>query len=228
MSGNNRTKTLSKESQTIIESIRSDFEGVKEEFRSEIRVLKDLLESRDETINRLQNEVDIMKNKLAKIEEKSEDADAYERRDTLILSGELVPDATVGENCSYIASQIVKNHLKVNLTTQEISTAHRIGPKPTGASVDRRNIIFKLCRRDSKREIITTQRRVKPQGIFINENLTPMRNIIMYCLRKMRRSPNSRVTGCTSYEGKVYAWVKSVNVGSNARDTRICVHSREN
>ena len=54
-----------------------------------------------------------------------------------------------------------------------------------------------------------------------------MRNTIMYCLRKMRRSPNSRVTGCTSYEGKVYAWVKSVNVGSNARDTRICVHSRE-
>ena len=116
----------------------------------------------------------------------------------------------------------------MNLSPQEISVAHRIGTKRPGASEDKRSIIVKLCRRDTKRELITNQRRVKPAGFFINENLTPMRNTIMFALRKMRRFPESRVKGCSSYEGKVYAWVKtSPNAGPSVRDTKILVNSRE-
>ena len=35
-----------------------------------------------------------------KLEERLEDADAYERRETLIFSGQGTPDVTAGENCT--------------------------------------------------------------------------------------------------------------------------------
>ena len=165
---------------------------------------------------------------MGKLEEKSEDIEAYEGRDTVVLSGQVLPTATSDENCIQIATQLVKDQLKMNLSPHEISVAHRIGSKPPGAFVDKRSIIVKLCRRDTKRELLSNQRRVKPAGFFINENLTPMRNTIMYALRKMRHFPDSRVKGCSSHDGKVYAWVKtSPNAGPSVKDTRIPVNSRE-
>ena len=69
---------------------------------------------------------------------------------------------------------------------------------------------------------------MKPD-IYINEDLTPRRSTVMYVLRKLRRSHSDKVTGCSSAEGVVYAWVKPlVATVQNQRDIRMRVNGYDN
>ena len=89
------------------------------------------------------------------MEEKIDDADAYERRDTIILSGNDVPSVTHGEIVSDIVCGVVRDRLKLGMDVTDISAAHRLGPKPKSQGPDRRKIIVKLCRRERKYDLIT-------------------------------------------------------------------------
>ena len=68
-----------------------------------------------------------MSEKVSTLEKHIDDQDAYERRDTVILTGECVPAAVEGEICSNVISDIVKEKLKLILPQTEISVAHRLG-----------------------------------------------------------------------------------------------------
>ena len=48
--------------------------------------------------------MDTLKVQLSKLEEKADHSDAYERRDTVIVSGDGVPEVTGGEICSNIVA----------------------------------------------------------------------------------------------------------------------------
>ena len=82
------------------------------------------------------------------LEERAEDANAYERRDALIFSGDGVPTATIGENCTSILCKLIKDKLKLNIQQSDISTSHRLGRKSIAQGQDRRNLVMKFCRRD--------------------------------------------------------------------------------
>ena len=107
------------------------------------------------------------------MEEKIDDADAYERSDTIILSGNDVPSATQGEIVSDIVCDLVRKRLKLEMDVTDISAAHRLGPKPRSQGPDHKKIIVKLCRRERKYDLITACKQTKPPNLFINENLTP-------------------------------------------------------
>ena len=64
------------------------------------------------------------------MEEKINEADAYKRRDTMILSGSDVPSATQGEIVSDIVCDVVRDRLKMEMDVTDISAAHRLGSKP--------------------------------------------------------------------------------------------------
>ena len=82
---------------------------------------------------------------MAILEERHDDADAYERRDTMFISGDGVPYVTVGENCNDLVCSMVKEKFKINISSNDISTSLRTGPKPRFPQVqDKRNIIVKL------------------------------------------------------------------------------------
>ena len=68
-----------------------------------------------------------------------------------------------------------------------MNTAHRIGMKLDTQALDKRSIIVKHLR-DTKRQIISASRNDKAIGLFINENLTPLRRNIFYALRQIRRA----------------------------------------
>jgi hypothetical protein len=116
---------------------------------------------------------------------------------------------------------LVKEKLKLNILPTDISTAHRIGRKPVNQQPDKRNIILKLCRRDIKRDLLYACRQLKPD-IYINENLTPARNTILYVLRKLKRAHADKVLGCSSIDGRVYALVKTPGTAAenNTGNTR--------
>ena len=212
------TEDLSEDGKRIVSAIREDMAKLKAEFLDQLNIKTKVIED-------LSNEIEILKAKVIKLEEKVEDSEAYERRDTLVISGKNVPPVTPGESCVSIVCSLLRSQLNLNVQPTDLSTAHRLGKKPTNQQLDTRRIIMKLCRRDIKGDILKACRQLKP-NIFINESLTPARNTIMYVLRRAKRKPNSRVTGCSSSGGRVFAYVKSTDAAhQDTRDRRIPVNT---
>ena len=55
----------------------------------------------------------------------------------------------------------------------------------------------------------------------MNESLTPSRILIFNTLRSMKRAHPSLVKGCSTYDGRVYAYTKPVSSSpTNGRDQR--------
>ena len=93
--------------------------------------------------------------------------------------------------------------------------------------VDSRNIIVKLCRRDLKGDILNACRQIKPKDIYINESLTPTRSKIMYILRTAKKKGQARIAGCSSFGGRVFAWVKpAMGEQRDQRTRRVPVNTR--
>ena len=186
----------------IVLFIREDLRSMKDELLA-------LLDAKSTEISCLREEVKDLKLTVGRLEERIDDADCYERRDTLIVSGSAVPPGTPDEVCRNVVMGVFKDELKLNISSSDISTAHRVGKRPVTQSPDNRKIAVKLCRRDLKRDLLSSRRTLKPDGLFISESLTPVRNTIMFVLRKIRRAHPNILKGCTSIDGRVFAYVAS-------------------
>lgn len=221
------TDKLSEDGRLIVEAlqekldaIQGQLEGVKNEFL-------EALTSKETRIEDLECEVRTLKMKLSRVEERVDDADAYERRDTLLITGDDVPVVRDGEVCCEVVRELIKDKLKLNIAQSDISTCHRLGRKSVSQRPDKRTIALKLCRRDLKKDIISACRQLRPK-MFVNESLTPIRNTIMYGLRKAKRDHPDKISGCSSIDGRVMVWIKPLNESTpGARDTRMFVNSRE-
>ena len=190
------------------------FVEMKQEFKSAIN-------ERDIKIVILEGEVKVLKDKVKKIEGYADDSDAYIRRETVILAGPAIPASNPHENCAELVRNIVKNELKYNLSPNDISTVHRLGPKPTSQAPDKRSIIVKFCRRDTKRDLmIASKNQTKPVSLYVNESLTPPRRTIFNTLRQIKRLHPELVCGVSSFEGRVFAYTKSPNSSASATPTR--------
>ena len=182
---------LSSEGQLIVKLIFGKFDEV---------ILK-----KDEEISELNKKVRELENRISKLDDSLDSADAYERRDTLIISGE-VPEVRPDENCKSLVMDLLRNQTRLIVDSCDISVAHRIGKKPINQDKDTRNIIFKLVRRDLKYDILSACRKIRPK-FYINESLTPVRSSIMYTLRKIRKKHPSKLLFCRASEGNVFAFV---------------------
>ena len=125
--------------------------------------LDDIKEAAEHDVSILKEEVSSLKTKknlqesshsahVAPLNQKLDANEQYERRDATILSGPAVPVTTDREDCKQIILNLLRDNIRINVNPKDISTAHRIGRKPTG--INRRNIIFKLCRLDLVHDII--------------------------------------------------------------------------
>ena len=57
----------------------------------------------------------------------------------------------------------------------DISVALRVGAKRNTQGLDKRSIVVKLCRRDTKFDLMKACKAVNPKNIYINESLTRLR-----------------------------------------------------
>ena len=209
------------------DDLKNDFDAMKSEFL-------ELLTSKNVEIENLGNQVLTLKKKVSHLENTLDEEDAYIRRDAVILSGTALPDVSAGEICSNIVCDILKDKLHINVRGNDISVAHRLGKKPTTQGPDKRNIIVKLCRSELKREILTGKRNNfgNPTAtLFINESLTPRRRTILYALRQMKRAHPSIVVGCSSMDGRIFAFTKpaaSASSNSPPRNLRHLINTHEN
>ena len=200
-------------------SLLSEMERLRTEFM-------ETLHSKTREVDQLRGEVDMLKKKLSILEDNLDGAEAYERRDSIIVSGG-IPAEVSGENCVEIVRQIAKEKLKLEIATSDISTAHRIGKRPQAPHL-KRNFIVKLCRRDIKSELISASKKQDKSGnrIYINESLTPQRNSIYHTLRRIKKEHPGVINGCTTVDGKVIVYTKPLTSAGN-RDMRHIVNTRE-
>ena len=197
------------------------FQNMKQEFRTS-------LSERDAKVASLESEVSSLKNRLSEIEEKIEEGEAYEKRDTLIISGSKVPPVSLNENCLQVTRNIIREHLKISVPENEVSVTHRMGPNVSDPNSNKRTIIVKFCRRNTKNDILTSARKMKVPNLFVNECLTSNQRMIGYALRKARRENPEVVSGSTTFEGKYVVWTKPPNPSAiGARDIKHSVGSVE-
>ena len=183
------------------------------------------LEEKDKKINEVQSEVSVLKKHISKLEERIEDSEAYERRDAIIVSGSKVP-APSGEteNSVQVFRNLTRQHLNLSIPENEISIAHRLG----SSNSEKRSIIVKFCRRSMKSDVMATARRMKVQGLFINECLTPTQRKIGFVLRQAKKEFPTIVSGSTTFDGKHHVWVKSPNPNvRGARDSKQIISTYE-
>ena len=200
--------------------MKTEFIGKMNSMQEEFRLL---VQAKDADIAALNAKVESLETKVLKLEEKVDDTDAYERRDTVVLSGDALPVAQPNENCSRIVCEQIRQNLHINLSPNDVSVCHRLGSTSSGGS---RTMIVKFCRRDLKREVLKGGRTVRPNGFYVNEHLTPRRSSILFALRKMKKDTETRVKGCATIEGKVFVWVQTApNATSTTRDTKIAVNT---
>ena len=186
------------------------------------------LATRDSEIDILKAELVNLKKKFLSLDDKQEDADAYERRDTLIISGSGVPVATDSEDSAKVVSDLVKDKVGYFLRPAEISAAHRLGKKPVNQAPDKRNLIVKLCRRDVKRDLMIACKTTKPPNLFVNESLTRTRSTVLFGLRQARKKHPNIIDGCGSSDGKVFVWIKPPKPDAPlAKNTKIMVNTKE-
>ena len=207
----------SSEISALLKDLKGDSKKIVTIMMKQFQTLRDDISSKNEEITQLKSAVSELKNKVEKLESNIDDADAYERRDTVILSGSAVPPASVGEKSSEIALAVVRQNLRIELSSAEINTAHRLGRKAQSQAPDTRPIIIKLCRRDVKTQLMTAARQQRSSSLYINESLTPPRRKILFVLRQMKRAHPDLVLGCNSYDGKIYAYTKGSVPTRNTR-----------
>ena len=186
------------------------------------------MDAKDAKIEGLEATIVDLKRKVVALENKIDDTEAYERRDTLIFSGGDLPPVTEGENTAQIVTTIVKEKLKVVLDNSNISVSHRLGSKPANQAPDRRNIIVKLCRREVKSDLMRACKKMKPPNFFINESLTRVRSTTLYGLRQARKKYPNIIGGCGSFDGSVYAYIKPPNPDSpSAKNSKVLVNTKD-
>ena len=85
-----------------------------------------------------------------------------------------------------------------------------------------------LCRRERKYDLISACKQTKPPNLFINENLTPTRNNILFSLRCVKKKFPSIVAACSSHDGKVYTWIKPLNPDApSARNSKLFINTQD-
>ena len=166
-----------------------------------------------------------LEKRIETLEDKLDTLENYGRRESLVLSGPIVtndspnrnPRNRDSEDCLSIVSKVCTEQLGVNLPKEMISVAHRLG-KLKESGPDKRSIIFRLVRRDLKYSIFKACRIKKPQ-FSINESVSPLRNTIMYVLRKAREEYPRKFGRNFTEEGNVRLMIPKTD-GAKEYDKR--------
>ena len=222
---------LSPEGKLLLDHITNEFKIMQIQFNQmftkkdkDFNDLKDkvtdLLKFKEEEIGELKSKIVMLENKSRNFEMALDDQNQYERKDSVILSGAGLPDMSPNENTHEIVKNLLDAHLNIKINSHDICITHRLGPLRTGSN--KRNIYVKFVRRDLKREVIAKSKLNKQvKNLYANESLTPVRMKMFRALRQMKSRVPNLIKGCTTIEGKVYAFTPPADgAASGSRDRR--------
>ena len=218
-----------REIQPILIALFSGFETKISTMFSDLKteVMK-VLNENSAAVTEMKKEVSSLKQRVAQLEERIEDNESYERRDTLIISGQAVPPAHPGENTKNVTCSLLREKVNIEVSPGDISACHRLDRPNSRNRTNRPRIIVKFCRRDLRNDVKSAARVSKPDNLYINDSLTPLQQTISYVLRVAKREFPEIISGFSTQDGKNFVWVKPPNPSaSGARDLRLNVSSHD-
>ena len=187
----------------------------------------EMFEKKDREIKELLANVSMLETRVVKLEQQVDENSAHERKNTLIMAG-TIPPASHAEDCKFIiVREQIRENLRLELAIEDISMAHRIGVKPKTQGEDKRNIMFKLCNRDVKLNILKSCKVVKPKKFYVNESLTPLRNTILYVMRQAKKKHPSVINSCNSSDGSVVAWLHAASASAKPKYRKIIINTKK-
>ena len=223
---------------TFREKIADDFQKKLDTTLAAIKLdFHAVVQAKDSEISDLKISNDLLKTQVSTLKDNLDATQAYERRDTVIISG-VVPAVSSGEVTSDVVVDLVKSKLpSVKIDRREISVSHRLQPKKPDAQgiTPPPNIYVKLVRREMKIALIKAskaQDRNSTNRIFINESLTPQRTAVFQTLLKIKKK-HDVVRGVSTMEGDVFAYTpvgEEASSSSNAvrrKDKRHLINTRD-
>ena len=170
--------------------------------------LLEIIEKKDKKIDELSHEVTTLKHNYMKLEEKYDDHESYGRRNDILISGEDITPVSDDENCIQTTCDLLKRKLKVKVNAKDIMQACRIGKRRETQAADKRGLLVTLTSPELRKDVFDACKKVRPDNIFINENLIPKRSSILYVLRQAKKKFPDLISGCSSSGMSVFAWVK--------------------
>lgn len=197
---------------SILSTLEDDISSLSEEGKTIvntiIKAVQAISEKKDQVINKLQDQVTLLENKVYDLENQIDDVNQYERRDTIIVSGASLPKETSNENTTEVFINAIKDNLKINISQTDINVAHRLGNN------NRQNankpIIVKLQSRLMKQEITNACITMRP-SLHINESLTPRRLALFKTIWSIRKNNRDLFQQCYTKDGKIHIKLKCSN-----------------
>ena len=214
----------SRDSKILLPALISFFENFEKKCETMFNGMKDELlskiDERDSTISDMKATLNSMQIQISKLEKQIDDSEASEHRDGIIFNGPAIPAVSSLENTTVLVQDLLRTEFSRNISTSDISSAHRIGSKRPNQGPDNRPIKIKLCRRDMKQPILSASKnQPRPTRLYANESLTPRRRQIFKTLRSMKRAHPELVKGVSTHDGKVFAYTPNPN-SESGRDSR--------
>ena len=192
---------LSSEGKTIFKMLSEKLDSIVSELRQ-----------RDEKIERLVRENEELRDRLVKIERQQDDREAQYRCNNVVFSGGSLSSVTADIPTQGII-ELLRDKVQYDLSPDNILSAYRLGARSSTQSEDSRRIMVRL-RDGVKGDILAACKRVKPNGLYANDDLTPSRAKVLFLLRQAKKKSNGRILACGSIGGRVYAYVAPPNPSS--------------
>ena len=203
-SANRYPDGLSSEGRIIFEMLSEKLDSIAQELRL-----------RDEKMERLVKENEDLRAKLFKIERQQDEQEAYYRRNNVILSGDALASVTADIPAQGVI-ELLRSKIQYDLPLDNIISAYRLGARSSVQTGDRRMFMVKLCE-GRKNDIQAACRKVKPSGLYANDDLTPTRAKVLFLLRQAKKKSNGKVVSCGSIGGRVYAYVQPPDASSRSQ-----------
>lgn len=205
--------TPSMTSDDILSTLQVDISSLSEEGKAIVNIIikamQTLTHNKDTKIKQLQSKVTFLNEKVCDLENQIDELNQYERRDTIIVSGQDLPHEVPNENPTDVIVTTIKNVLNVEIEKSDINIAHRLG-KRSSANV-KKPIIVKLQSRQKKTDIISACISRKPK-LFVNESLTPKRLSIFKTILNARRTHRDLFQQLYTTDGRIYVKLRCSNL----------------
>ena len=189
-------QSLTPDSQTLVQILTII---ITQQFSDQLDHLKSDLRRKDTEIANLQEDISCLKSTVEDLKQHIDNVEQYERRDTVLLSGPMLPKETNQENSTQVAINSIRDNLRINISERDINIAHRLG---SNTQQKNRSIIVKLANRSLKQDLIKACVNLKPQ-FYVNESLTPTRLNILKQVLTIRKAHRAKFQQCYTSDGKI-------------------------
>lgn len=195
--------TAALQNETVIKCLK---EGICSDLHSEITSLSNLVGHLRKELAAKDNKITELQNKINHLEEKTDMQEQYSRRNSLRLSG--IPENDF-EDTGEIVINVVNNIMKLDppLQLEEIDRTHRIGLKSKATKERPRQVIVKFATYKTRQRVFKQKNNLKTFNskeqppIFVNEDLTKIRSLLLFEARKMKK--HGTIKDCWSFDGNI-------------------------